>query len=306
MRDRLMDKEHIIFDRPLMLRRKERFAATASQHSFLLENAAQDIADRVRIMNRQFPTTLNVGAFNGLLGRLIREIPGCNQVVYVESSPALLRQAPGPCVLADDEALPFKDACADMVVTALALQNVNDLPGALIQIRRALKPDGLFLGALLGGETLRELREAWLAAETEIEGGVSPRVHPFTDVRDAGSLLQRAGFALPVADSDRLTVTYPNAIALMNEIRAMGTSNALIARRRKPVTRRLLARAAAIYHERFSEPSGRVRATFEIITLTAWVPHESQQKPLPPGSAKVRLAEALGRVEHRLPRQEKP
>ena len=185
----------------------------------------------------------------------------------------------------------------DLVVTALSLQLVNDIPGTLAQIRRALKPDGLMLAALLGGETLKELRQSWLVAEEEICGGASLRVAPFADVRDLGGLLQRAGFALPVADSDVVRVTYATPLALMQELRGMGASNMMSERRRVPVTRRLLLRAAEVYVERFALPDGRVPATFEIITLTAWAPHESQQKPLKPGSAQMRLAEALGTTE---------
>ena len=185
-------------------------------------------------------------------------------------------------------------------MSALALQLVNDLPGALVQIRRALKPDGLLLAALLGGDTLKELRQAWLVAEAEVMGGVSPRVAPFADVRDLGALLQRAGFALPVVDSETVTVTYPSPLALMREIKAMGASNMLTSRRRVPVTRRLLARASEAYLERFALPGGRVPATFEILTLTAWAPDESQPKPLRPGSARTRLADALGVPERKL------
>ncbi len=197
-------------------------------------------------------------------------------------------------IIADEEALPFAPESLDLAVSGLALHHVNDLPGCLVQIRRALKPDGLLLAALLGGETLKELREAWLIAEDEVSGGASPRVAPFADVRDLGGLLQRAGFALPVADTDVVRVTYASPLDLMREIKAMGASNVLTARRRVPVTRTLLFRAAEIYAERFALADGRIPATFEIITLTAWVPHESQQKPLQPGSAKARLADALG------------
>jgi SAM-dependent methyltransferase len=203
-------------------------------------------------------------------------------------------------VVAEEDALPFADASLDLVVSGLSLQLVNDLPGALVQIRRALKPDGLLLASLLGGTTLKELREAWLAAEAEISGGASPRVVPFADVRDMGALLQRAGFALPVVDSETVIVTYANPLALMQEIKAMGASNMLIARRRTPVTRALLLRAAEIYAERFAGFEGRVPATFEILTLTAWAPDESQPKPLRPGSAQTRLADALGVSERKL------
>ena len=182
-------------------------------------------------------------------------------------------------------------------MSALALQFVNDLPGALIQIRRALKPDGLLLAAMLGGDTLTELRQAFAAAEAEIEGGASPHVAPFTDVREMGALLQRAGFALPVTDVERLTVRYSSPFILMGELRRMGATNVLAERRRKPLRRATLARMAEIYAQRFADRDGRIRATFEVIWLSGWAPHESQQKPLRPGSAQARLADALGTRE---------
>ncbi len=191
----------------------------------------------------------------------------------------------------------FEAESFDLIVSALSLHLVNDLPGALIQLRRALKPDGLFLGAVLGGSSLQELREALAIAETEIAGGVSPRVAPFADIRDMGALLQRAGFALPVTDSEVLTVRYDNLFALMKDLRAMGAANTLFERARKPTSRRLFLRAAEIYAERFADADGRIRATFEIIFLSGWAPHESQQKPLRPGSAQVRLADVLTRKD---------
>ena len=196
-------------------------------------------------------------------------------------------------VVADEEALPFRDGSLDLVVSALALQFVNDLPGTLIQIRRALKPDGLLLAALIGGDSLTELRAAFAAAEAEVEGGVSPRVAPFADLRDLGALLQRAGFALPVTDVDRVTVRYASPLALMHDLRRMGAANALVERRRAPLRRATLRRMLEIYAERFADADGRIRATFEIVWLSGWAPHESQQQPLAPGSAKTRLADAL-------------
>ncbi len=275
-------------------------AGTASGHDFLLARVAEDLADRLAIVQRRFPLAVNVGAHNGLVSRRIAGIAGVATVIDVDSSIALLGGAPGPRVLADEEALPFADGSIDLAVSGLSLQLVNDLPGTLIQIRRALRPDGLFLAALLGGETLKELRQSWLAAEAEVSGGASPRVAPFADVRDMGTLLQRAGFALPVVDSETVTVTYPDPIAVMREVKAMGASNMLVARRRTPVTRRLLLRAAEIYAERFATADRRVPATFDIITLTAWAPDESQPKPLRPGSAQARLADALGAKERKL------
>jgi SAM-dependent methyltransferase len=226
------------------------------------------------------------GAFTGLtsIGRLIAANPG----VTTQDAPA---------VAADEEALPFRDGSLDLVVSALALQFVNDLPGALIQVRRALKPDGLLLAALVGGESLAELREAIAAAESEIEGGISPRVAPFADVRELGALLQRAGFALPVVDNERLVVRYDSVFALMRDLRRMGATNVLHERRRRPLRRATLRRMTEIYAKRFSDADGRLRASFEIVWLSGWAPHESQQKPLKPGSATQRLADALGTSE---------
>ncbi|MDX2204638.1 MAG: methyltransferase domain-containing protein [Hyphomicrobiaceae bacterium] len=286
---------HKIFDRRLARERRDRIAPGAKAAGFLLERVADDMAERLAVTRRTFATVASIGAYHGALGDRLRAHPGIVTLIQCEASPALLRQAPGLRVQADEEALPFRDASLDLVVSGLSLQLANDLPGVLLQIRRALRPDGLFLGALLGGETLAELRQSLLAAEEELEGGASPRVAPFADVRDLGSLLQRAGFALPVADAETVNVTYAHPLALMRELRAMGATNALRTRRRTPLRRQTLARACAIYEERFGLPNGRVPATFEILTMTGWAPHESQQKPLAPGSARISLAEAIGR-----------
>ena len=194
---------------------------------------------------------------------------------------------------ADEERLPFADESLDLIVSTLALHWTNDLVGALIQIRNALKPDGLFLGAILGGSTLTELRQCLVQAESEISNGAGLRVSPFADVLDAAGLLQRAGFALPVADTDKVAVRYANALELIRDVRAMGESNVLTDRARRPLSRAVLARTAALYQERFCGPDGRIAATFEIVSLTGWAPHPDQQQPLRPGSAKMRLADAL-------------
>jgi SAM-dependent methyltransferase len=193
--------------------------------------------------------------------------------------------------------LPLREGALDLVASGLALHFVNDLPGTLVQIRRALKPDGLFVAALLGGDTLTELRQAFAAAEAELEDGISPRVLPFADLRELGALLQRAGFALPVTDVDRLTVRYASPLALMHDLRRMGATNPLIDRSRRPLRRATLVRMMEIYGERFADPDRRIRATFEIVYLLGWAPHESQQQPLAPGSARTRLADALGTQE---------
>lgn len=293
-----------IFDLDLLRRRRDRSAATVPPADFLLARVAEDFAERLQVVRRTFPLALNLGAYNGVVSRALRGVSGIECIIDAEPSARLLGLCDGPRVLSDTEALPFANATFDLVVSGLALQLVNDLPGVLVQVLRTLKPDGLFMAALLGGETLKELREAWLVAETEITGGASPRVAPFADLRDLGSLLQRAGFAQPVVDADVVTVAYASPLALMYELKAMGAGNALTLRARTPVTRALLARACEVYTERFARPDGRIPATFEIMTLTAWSPDESQQKPLKPGSARMRLADALGVPEH--PTGEKP
>lgn len=289
-----------LFDTALLTARRNRVSKSAAAHDFLLQRAAEDISERLSIVRRAFPMALDLGSHHGVTGRAILGLPNVETLVSLDPAAQMLAQASGFRVEAALDALPFSDGSLDLVVSCLALHLVDDLPGALAQVRRALKPDGLFLAALLGGRTLWELREAWLAAEAEVLGGASPRVAPFADVRDLGGLLQRAGFALPVADSDTVTVTYETPLALMREVKAMGASNMLAGRSRVPVTRGLLLRAAEIYAERFALANGRVTATFEILTLTAWAPHESQQQPLKPGSAKARLSDALGVPERKL------
>ncbi|MBN9259428.1 MAG: methyltransferase domain-containing protein [Hyphomicrobium sp.] len=300
-----MTSQPNIFDRALLARRRARAASTAKEHDFLLRHVSEDIADRLSLIQRQFPVGLNLGAHTGALSRRLRELGKTGLLIDADPSAAMLAQCDGPRLAADEELLPFGPATLDLVVSGLALQFVNDLPGVLVQIRQALKGDGLFIAALLGAGSLIELREAFLIAETEIYGGATPRVAPFADVRTLGGLLQRAGFALPVADVDSLRVTYAHPLALMAELKAMGASNVLIERSRRPMTRRLLARATEVYAEKFGTPDGRIPATFEIVTLTAWAPDPSQPKPLRPGSAKTRLADALGVPEGAAPPKKK-
>ena len=289
-----MASHPVIFDRELLRQRRGRFAGRISQHDFLLQRVAEDLAWRLSAVNRKFPVVVNLGAHHGLVSRAVRGLPGVEIVIDADPSPAMLAQCAGPCIVADEEMLPFKPRSLDLVVSGLALHWVNDLPGTLVQIERALKPDGLFLAAMLGGETLTELRQSLVLAETERHGGASPRVAPFADVRDLGRLLQRATFALPVADSDVVVAGYPGGLELMRDIQAMGASNVLVERSRRPLARSTLFRAAEIYAERFARPDGRVKASFEIVTLTGWAQHAGQQQPLRPGSAQVRLADALG------------
>lgn len=286
-----------LFDRALLRRRRRLAAAGLAAHDFLLARTAEDIAARLDAVKRDFPLALDLGANGGRLGRTLVAHPRVAAVVSTESVEQLLGDGAGSRVICDEEQLPFAVAAFDLAVSGLGLHLVNDLPGALIQIRRSLKPDGLFLGAVLGGGTLHELRDVMTAAEIETTGGASPHVAPFADVRDFGALLQRAGFALPVADADNVTVTYANIVALMHDLRGMGAANVLNERSRRPMRRALLARAGEIYAERFPAGGGRIAATFEIIHLSGWAPHESQQKPLAPGSARTRLADALGAAE---------
>ncbi len=286
-----MPEAPIIFDRAL-LRVRRRRAQALGPATFLLDRIAGDLADRLDAVLRRFETVVDLGTPTPALRRALRSKPAVGTMIAVDAL-----AAGGGLAIVADEALPLREASLDLVVSALALHFVNDLPGLLAQVRRALKPDGLLLAALLGGDTLTELRQAFAAAETEVEGGVSPRVAPFADLRDIGALLQRAGFALPVTDVDRITARYATPFALMRDLRRMGAANALAERRRVPLRRATLMRMAQIYAERFSDPDGRVRATFEVIWLSGWAPHESQQKPLAPGSARTRLADALGTQE---------
>jgi len=284
-----------IFD-PRALAARRRRALALGPETFLLDRAAEDLADRLGAVKRRFEVAADLGtptaamrtalAGSDMIGRLFAFGPAERADVDA---------------VADPEALPFAPASLDLVVSALALQTVNDLPGVLAQIRRALRPDGLLLAGFFGAGTLQELREAFAIAESDTLGGISPRVAPFADLRDLGSLLQRAGFALPVTDVDRIVVRYGDPLSLLSDLRRMGAANPLTDRRRAPLLRKTLARLFEVYAERFSDPDGRLRATFEIAWVAGWAPHESQQKPLRPGSAKVRLADALKVPEGRLP-----
>ncbi len=281
----------IIFDRALLRTRQAR-ARALGPATFLLERVAHDLAERLAGVVRRFEVAVDLGTLTSDLRGALAHHPAVGELIAV--LPAAPSGGSRCAVVADEEALPFGDASLNLVVSALALQSVNDLPGTLVQIRRALRPDGLLLAALMGGETLTELRQSFASAEAEIEGGVSPRVAPFADVREIGALLQRAGFTLAVTDVDRVTVRYSSVIALMHDLRRMGATNVLVERRRKPLRRATLLRMAEIYGERFSDPDGKLRATFDIVWLSGWVPHASQQQPLRPGSARARLADALG------------
>ena len=289
---RTMTPPAALFDTALARRRLGR-ARARGYAGFLLERLAEDLDDRLGAVLRSFSAVLDLATPAAAATPYLAE--RYPDAVLFRLSP--LAERGSSAIVGDPEWLPLAPRSIDLAVSLLALQSVNDLPGTLVQLRRALRPDGLFLGCLLGGATLTELRQSFAQAESEIEGGISPRVAPFAAVREAGALLQRAGFALPVADTDTLTVRYADAFGLMRDLRAMGMTNVLSERRRTPLRRPTLVRAAEIYAERFSDPDGRVRATFEVLWLSGWVPHESQQKPLKPGSATARLADALGTVE---------
>jgi len=293
-----MPQSPLIFDRALIRQRRRRASALGAA-TFLLDRAADDLTDRLGTVLRRFDIAVDLGTPTDAARKALARLGSVDTLVAVRTTDAHQPSAIADekIIVADEEALPFRDASLDLFVSILALQFVNDLPGTLIQIRRALKPDGLFVAALIGGETLTELGQAFAAAESEIEGGASPHVAPFADLRELGALLQRAGFALPVTDVDRVGVRYDSVFALMHDLRRMAATNALVERRRAPLRRATLLRMAEIYAERFADADGRLRATFEIVWLSGWAPHPSQQQPLRPGSAQARLADALGTRE---------
>ena len=272
----------VLFDRALLRARQSR-ALRLGPATFLLDRVADDTAERLHAVLREFKSAADIGTAGdqvrtALTGR-------ADKIARIDLSDQ------------NSEPLPLEPESLDLAVSGLAFQFVNDLPGVLAQLRRALRPDGLLLAAMMGGDTLTELRQSFAAAEAELEGGVSPRVAPFADLRDIGALLQRAGFALPVTDVDRIVVRYDSAFSLMADLRRMGATNILVERRRGPTRRATLLRMAQIYGERFADPDGRIRATFDVIWLSGWSPHESQQQPLRPGSAKASLAEAVRKTK---------
>ena len=295
-----MTASPLLFDRALHRARLDRAAPEFASADFLKARAAQDVVMRLETILRRFPVAVDLGARNGHFFKALADSDArANIDVLIEAdlSGRMLVGRDSLRVVADEERLPFGDSTLDLVTSTLSLHWTNDLVGALIQIRRALKPDGLFVGAIFGGATLTELRQCLLAAEAELSDGASMRVSPFADAIDAAGLLQRAGFALPVADVDRVKVRYSHPIKLLHDLRTMGETSVLIDRSRKPLTRKVLFRAMELYVERFAEADGKVPATFEIVSVTGWAPHDSQQKPLRPGSAKMRLADALGTKE---------
>jgi SAM-dependent methyltransferase len=293
-----MTDEILVFDRAAVRAHRERAALLPRADRFLRDEVQARLVDRLNDVKPRFELALDLGGGDGGLAPLMAAAGRSARIVTLDPARRFaVRQA--DAVIGEEEALPFAAGSFDLVVSTLGLHWTNDLPGALWQICRVLRPDGLLLAALFGGETLWELREALTLAELEVSSGSAPRVSPFADLREAGALLQRAGFALPVVDGELLTLTYPDALALMRELRALGETNALRHRQRGFTRRAVLLRAAELYRARFGDAAGRIPASFQIITLTGWAPAESQPRPLKPGSAKTRLADALGAVEHK-------
>lgn len=281
----------LLFDSELALLRKKRALKYGDPDArFLMHRVADDLGERLATVERHFDHAAAAFCLTDDAVRTMLSGGKTKVVTRIETDPAFLD---GDGRIADAETFPAEPASFDLIVSLLNLHEINDIPGMLAQIRRALKPDGLFLGAMAGAGTLQELREVLLAAETELSAGAAPRVSPFADVRDVGGLLQRAGFALPVADIETITVRYATMFDLMRDLRSMGATSVLTARSRKPATRALFMRAAQLYAERFSDPDDRIRASFNIVWMSGWAPHESQQKPLAPGSARMSLKEAL-------------
>lgn len=295
-----------VFDRAAIRRHRERAAAKFTDHDFLFREIASRLDDRLDDVDRDFPVALDLGRRDDTMSNLLSDRKRIGTVIGCNNFEAAPSAAGFPSLVVDEEALPFATGKIDLITSVLNLHWVNDLPGTLAQIRRALRPDGLFLAAMLGGDTLHELRRVMLEAEAEIEGGASPRVSPFIDLSDGGGLLQRAGFALPVADLDTITITWPDAFALMKDIRGMGETNAVHQRRKGFTRRKTLFSAAKKYQELYADPDGRIPATFQVVYLTAWAPHENQQQPLKPGSGRASLADALDVEEQSTGNQANP
>lgn len=286
----------VIFDRHALRQHQNRAAGSLDTFSFLFEEVSNRLVERLDDITRTFPVTVDLGSHGGLMSQRLIQRTGTEHVLSTDAASGMLERGQHhACTLGcDEEALPFADTSLDLVVSSLSLHWVNDLPGTLAQIRQALKPDGLFLAALFGNGTLHELRQCLLEAESEVEGGASPRVSPFVDIRDMGMLLQRAGFALPVVDCDTIPVTYGSALRLMNDLRGMGENNALADRRKTFSRRETLLRAMDLYEKNFINSDGRLTATFQVIWVSGWAPAASQPKALRPGTATHSLAEALG------------
>lgn len=297
------DKNVDIFDRKVKQHQRDRASLLMTKPDPLLKEVTERLLDRLEDCKKSFPIGLSLGGAGEHVRRQLTGRGGIKKLFVMDISKGMLehtRQSISQeashintnteCIplVGDEEFLPFSDGSLDVVISSLGLHWVNDLPGAMAQCRRALKPDGLFLAAMFGGETLRELRIACTVAQEEREGGISPRVSPLAQVRDAGNLLTRAGLALPTVDVDEFTVRYPSALEVVEHLRSMGESNAV--KQRSPSLRKDTALAtAAVYQAMFGAPDGSVPATFQVIYMVGWSPHESQQKPRSRGSASVSL-----------------
>lgn len=282
-----------LFDTDLVIaRRKRALRKPVAGADFLMRLVADELAERLAVVERRFDLAVELHGATGMTGEACMATGKIGSLSRIELPDAFV-PSPASTTAAPLEILPLEPASVNLLLSPLALHLTNDTPGVLIQTRRALKPDGLLLAAIPGAGTLQELKDVLLATEVERMGGASPRVIPFPDVRDIGALLQRAGFALPVVDTETRMVRYSSMFALLQDLRAMGMTNPLLNRSRKPLDRAFFLRAAELYQERYADPDGKIRATFSFIFASGWAPHESQQKPLKPGSAKARLADAL-------------
>lgn len=285
----------LVFNRSRLSTRRERARSSYSNVDFLKKRVTEDILDRITLTKRHFPMALELGAGHCDMRDQLYNHTDC--LVLSDASKGIAATLLPPAICADEEWLPFREASFDLIVSGLSLQWVNDLPGTLIQIRRTLKPDGYFVAAIPGGASLTELRQVLLQAETELTGGAEMRVSPFADALDLSQLLQRAGLTLPVSDRDRLTLRYENMFALLQDLKAAGETHSPYLTGRRPLSMRVLMRAAELYQQMFSDDDGRIRATIDILWMTGWAPHPDQPKPARRGSGKVSLAEAVGSKE---------
>jgi len=288
----------VLIDSASHRRHRDRAAAAFDRVDYLKQAVVERLMDRVEMIRRDLPLVLDVGCHTGALTGALKQSPKIGAVKAFDPSAEMAMQTASrhgiDAVAAGYDSIPFEGEQFDGIFSAFALHWADDLPGTMIQLRQRLKPDGVMILALAGGETLSGLRASLASAETEISGGMSPRVLPMGDIRDMSGLISRAGLAMPVADSDTLTVTYPDLLTLMAELRAMGEANALMGRVKRMTCRGVFMRAAELYHQRYGDADGRISASFEIITLTGWAPDASQPQPLKPGSAQQRLSDALG------------
>ena len=285
----------LVFDRRQLRRRRDRARTSYQSADFLKQRVLEDIEDRLASTARHFPLALSLGAFSPFTRKILG--PFTDTLINTDICTRQMEDHASPFAVIDEEWLPFREASFDVIISALSLHWVNDLPGALIQIQRNLKPDGFFVGVMPGGGSFRELRQVLLQAESELTGGAEMRVSPFADALDMSGLLQRAGFALPVSDRDHLTIRYDTIFDIFRDLQATGETHAPAKPGRRPLSRRILIRAGELYAEQFADADGRLRVTLDLVWMTGWAPHASQPKPKRPGSARVSMAEALGVTE---------